>query len=308
MSINLDELARNLLDKGIVPNQHEWKVSDEQWVKHRKKEWLSVEKRLTHECMVHVDSVNGKTPKNRMRIYEKYFMKGLIPAFNPSGEVAVCLLFLLWWHPDQSDDNWQLLNDVVRHVGGLYARNHYSDSINMLIGNAGSVLGFSPAAGFEDGFLQGKEERALQFFLGRDIGSNLVLFDKEKEQNKFGNHMDVIYRGGVGMTHWLTNSIKNINRYVIWQYDTYLEYWYENLTEENLEKLLVSNNEDSNMRKKSKKREEEGLRMYLETLAGFDANSDASNFRKVFVEKVRKILNERPIPSLLKNMWEEAKA
>ena len=195
MESELDRYSREFLDDGKVPNQSSWLLGDKKWLGDRKKAWQEIKKRLVDKNMSHLES-DGATPKRKLRIYERYFLKGELPAFDPLSDVPVCLLFLVWWHPVDSDANWQLIKEVIRHIGGEYSRSHYSDSVNMLIENSGSI-GFVEADGYPNGFFQGNEERLFNYFINDEVKDKLVAFDPQHPQDKFANNEQAVYRGGL---------------------------------------------------------------------------------------------------------------
>jgi hypothetical protein len=288
----LDEYARDLLDDGKVPNQAAWLTKDKDWMKERKVAWNEIKKRLIDERMAHVES-SGGTPKRKLRIYERYFLKGILPSFDPFGDVPVCLLFLVWWHPDSSETNWQLIKDVIRHIGGLYCRNHYSDSVNMLIENS-DPINFSEADGFQNGFFLGMDERLWNYFINNDVKSRLVAFDPDQPQVKFSNHENIAYYGGIWMTQWLTAPSEYVNSNTIFQSDRFLEYWYSKLTDKSLEAYFRHEGG------------EQALRKFLSQLINHKS-SDPVKARTVYVNKIRTILDNRPLESTIRRIWSEVK-
>ena len=202
-------------------------------------------------------------------------------------------MFLVWWHPDQSDENWNTIKQIIQHLGGSYAQFHYNDSIDILLTNVTSLASI-PADGFNTGFMMGEEERVWNFLIDDDVNNDEVYFIAEKSQRKFGRHSDVKYRMGIGMTNWLTNSEGYVNRYALWQYDSCINYWYSSLTERRIDKAFKKNDVKSWQR-------------YFDALVHFDAETDPDNFRSVYVNKIRKILDEKPIPAKLEKLWESTK-
>ena len=96
------------------------------------------------------------------------------------------------------------------------------------------------------------------------------------------------------MTYWLTNQPRYINKNTIYQFDRFLEYWYVNLTDKVLESKF------------RRKRSEESLRKFLSLIVKHPSN-DPVEERVVYVNKVRNILDNRPLESTMSRIWSEVK-
>ncbi len=283
----LEELGHELF-KGKAINYQAWKLDDKVWVRQRKKDWEPIKKRLEHI----------ELPKNKIKTYEKYFLTGKVPRFNVQTLVSVCLLYMCWWHPDQSEKNWQLIKNVIWLIGGEYAIAHYEDSIEAM-SKAGWPNLFIEEEGFPDGFMMGLEERMFNFIIDDDIENPFVKFNYDERKTKFCGYEDLpysgAYHGGFSTGTWLTNADSCSNRYVTWQYDRAIKYWYASLTNTQVERDL------------QRRGSVIALERSLNAIAKYDDKSKPDHYKSIYVNKVRKILNEKPIPEKLKEMWEEAK-
>ena len=198
-------------------------------------------------------------------------------------------------NPDQSVDNWQLIKDVIWYVGGDYMDDHHKQSIRLITGG-GTV--YSKEEGFSDGFMGGLELQLFDLLIDDDFDSPYVKCNHGEKLFKFGGSEAVPY-GNIFIaalaTGWIINPDEATHPYFIWQYDQPLEYWYRSITDKKVRDTL--NHRGSSI----------ALRRSLSRIAAYDTSLKPEHNKSLYVEKVRKILNERPIPENMQELWSEAK-
>lgn len=286
---SLDEISKDLFD-GIIPDLQAWKVNDKDWLKNREREWAQFEKRL----------LKAGLKKSVVSKCKRYFVKGELTPFED--RIYVCMLLLVWFHPNKSEENWALIKKAIQNIGSDwgFANDHYKESTS-LYGSAQSNK-FSESEGFKQGFFMGDEVKLWTFLFGDDDGELFIKFDGETKLDKFFRFSSP-FDGGIGMLSWLRNkNDKIINKWVIYQHDCYLEYWNNSLTDENLFNIFKTH---PRARKPNPLRSV--FKDYLSFVLGFDADTNPTYFKSVFVKKVRKILFERPLSETMQQILEEVK-
>lgn len=280
----LEALGHELF-KGQAINHDAWTLKDKAWVKQRAIEWKELKTQLSHDYL--------DLSRTQLKALENYYLKGKVPKFNSSSLVTISLVYLCWLHPDQTDENWQLIKDVIWLIGGEYAKEHHRLSIELVMGG-----GYCEDEGFPNGLMGGLEERIFNFLID-DVECQYVKFNCDERLTKFGDVEARPYAkvfDCCGFDTFLTYEDRYTGRHDVWQYDRPLEYWYASLRKEKIESVI------GNHRKKNK------LLRFLDAVAQYDVVSDPTHHKSIYVKKVRKILNERPIPSQLQALWEEAKS
>ncbi|NQZ10585.1 MAG: hypothetical protein HRT35_25825 [Algicola sp.] len=115
-----------------------WAIKDKQWLKTRREEWVTIRNNLATTTLL----------VKEIKQLERYFLRG-------KDEEQILLIFRLWFHPDDSVENW---NDMSANVTArdfiqsclFYRRNAIAPTIL----NEGMA---------EYGFMGGKEQRILDF-------------------------------------------------------------------------------------------------------------------------------------------------
>ncbi len=281
----LEALGHELF-KGKAINHQAWKLDDPDWVKQREELWeKDIDRRIKSDYL--------DLSKTKVRTYERYFLQGKIPKFNPETLVSVNLAFMCWLHPDHSDENFQLIKGVIWLIGGEYAVEHYRQSIPLICGG-----GFMPEEGYPGGLMGDLAIRIFELLVDEDISNPFVKFNYDERLTKLAGYEKAPYSNAfeyaTGST-FITNPDSYTCTNYVWQYDRPLEYFYASIDEDEIDAVFA--------RKASLR----GLNKYLKALAEFDSTVDPSHYKSIYVEKVRKIFNERPLPEKFKEHWEEAK-
>lgn len=264
-----------------------WNVKDKAWMADRKSQWGAIKERL---------EITESYTKKELKTYENYFLKGKEPKWDKEwGDDPIPLLYRLWFDPDQSVEHWQAIIDAVLAYPGPTQIGPSLEETYGKLWQAGNYVSFS-GIDTSDGFMGGLEEKIFHFLMGSpDSGDYL----------EYGNGQKIFkgLRFSKGhynrMRRWL--NLKYLqNSYLV---DLYaLEYWYHRLTDDLCESIKNDEKKGSSG--------EQCVLDYLQVVANYPepVEGDANFIRQDYCEKVRKILNERPLPALMKQWWEQANA
>lgn len=150
-----------------------WKKDDREWVKARKAQWAELSKKLKAR-----DEVTHPLLQNRTTNYWKsYFLSGELA----STEHLVSMIgldinpfFILWFHPDQSEENLNAIVGRIKQVSVPPVFNVWAKTVeyfvNEVLGRChGSGLRKLPWLG-EEGVLGGKERFYLRLLIGSGVG------------------------------------------------------------------------------------------------------------------------------------------
>ncbi|MBU2714475.1 hypothetical protein, partial [Zooshikella harenae] len=229
-----------------------------------------------------------------------YFIKGVRPEYDYiDNPMPIPLLFMLWFHPDQSQACW---NEIVSYVWKMpddIIYDHYKTSIEIFTRNAGTVFRYNPKDGFYDGFMGGLEERIFTILFG-DKFKSYIYISQTWEVNL--NDLKVIPARWFYSIIWLKKSLENINPTVFWQYDQPIDLCIAGLKDSHIEDFLGLHRIGLPERKE---RARHRFYEYLNILAG--ENYPEGEFRVNYIKKMRTKLNEEKIPPLLDELWQKAK-
>ncbi len=102
------------------------------------------------------------------------------------------------------------------------------------------------------------------------------------------------------MTKWLCNKQLNyINEDYLFQYDNYLEYWYLSFAQIDDEAPKAT---------KDMARAIDYIKLGLYRIHHFDIEKEGDTCRTRFVQKIRKILDEREFNAQIDEMWLQVKS
>lgn len=126
-------------DYEIITDRSAWKTDDPEWVKARKRQWRDIRRSLEYDTPFLGEPFYFLRKKNHKRIKE-YFLTGTVttnfpevrldPKPNhPLGGIEAVLLFYIWLHPDDSENNWTRLRE---RLSGLWpkAQTRFFESIS----------------------------------------------------------------------------------------------------------------------------------------------------------------------------------
>jgi len=273
-----DQLEGNAVNffKGRMINRGAWKDDDAGWMARRGQEWEHLRPRMEYL----------QTPKRKLKQYESYFMTGKLPRAHPyEDEPAICLFYLLWWHPDRSDENWHEIRETIRHIGSnvqlfeeypLFWTQHYEASKAAFLVGAGRWSNMAPDEGFRGGFMDGLEERMLNFLIDVDaIDASLMIY-------------------GMSPAFWLREDDSRSNPHALYQYDKFINRWYD----------CVSSGQHDQYLKDERRRT--SILEFLNAVAEFPLDQrKPDHFKAVFVRKIRGILDNQPLPDEFRKLWRE---
>jgi len=273
-----------------------WLAKDKNWMAERKAQWETIEPRL-------------KTGMNKAQraisIIKRYFLKGTVPDFEALSDWKsdfrhLDLLCFIWLHPSKD-------KQVLKALRDAYIHSPLVDESDVWLGIGGFLRGGEIDASIE--FKKGKKDTSGW---RRYTGENELLFEiligdlsvpvyPEKGGTSWSiDKLRSEYRGIFNMTKWLCNRQLNyINEDCLFQYDNYLEYWYFSCTQvkdfdEHAKRKVL---EDSDL-----------IQQGLYRIHYFDTEKEGDTCRTRFVNKMRKMLDEREFIAEFKQMWLDVKA
>ena len=270
-----------------------WKMNDKAWVAERKAKWANIEPMFKD---------GASKSKKGLGIIKKYFLKGEMPDFKAlqdwnNVERHLDLFCFLWLHPERDEC---LLSNL---------RDAYVNS--PLVMEEDVSLGFSNLNGY--GCImasQPYEEDEIDSILHTD-GKNELLFrvmygdlsvesipENSQDEWEFKKPKTDLSSTLIAMTFWLCDdSVSFINEDCLYQYDSYLDYWY----------AYAPQNEDFFEGRKGK-RKVPVCELAFYRIHHFDIGKEGDTARTRFVQKIRKILDERDFIPEFKQMWLDVKS
>ena len=265
----------------------QWLVKDKGWVIERQVGWQRIKQRL---------DISERFTKKELKILENYYLKGKEPKWDREwDDDPIPLFFRLWFDPDQNLEHWQSIMDEVFAYPQPYQVGHsLTETYDILWGEANNSVSYSGLNGLPNGFMGGGEKKMFDLLIGPpDCENNILYHGKELTKRLFFNKG--YYRS---MASWLNIKVLQ-NHFKINLYS--LEHWYARLTDEKCEELKMDT--------KRSPTGEESVLEYLSIVARYHTPEESSEdfIRQDYCNKVRDILNGRPLPTLMKQWWEEAK-
>lgn len=121
-----------------------WHPEDKKWLKQRKQAWRPIKKVLQQS-----ESVD----REFIKPLEEYFLTGKEPVFGKYDYPFLFMHFKLWFHPDQSEENWQ-------RIIAQTSEKSFQHSMGIFFNDAGSVMDFAS----DYGYMGGLEERVYKIF------------------------------------------------------------------------------------------------------------------------------------------------
>ncbi len=275
-----------------------WLLKDKAWVAERKAEWLTIEPRLKNDM---------HKPKKALTIIKRYFLTGVLPDFTKlaqwkGGYAHLDLLCFIWLHPSQD-------KSLLTKLRNDYIHSPLIGEMEAWQGIGGLLALGEITACYEWGSGEKEEARAATRMY---TGQNELLFDiligdlsKPSYPENGGSNWSVDkfrgeYRSLFDMTKWLCNKQLNyINEDCLFQYDNYLEYWYLSCAQINDEAPKVI---------KDMARAIDYIKLGLYRIHHFDIEKEDDTCRTRFVQKIRKILDEREFNAQIDEMWLQVKS
>ena len=265
-----------------------WKTDDKAWMSDRKAHWKSIEPMLKDGIL---------KSKKGLGIIKKYFLKGEMPDFRSlqdwsNIERHLDLFCFLWLHPEQ--DEFLLTNLRDAYVNSPLV---LEDDVSLgfrILNHYGCIMASQP---YEEDEIEtilhtdGNNEMLFRVMYG-DLNAKYI---PENVQNdwKFKKPRTDLSSTLIGMTFWLCDdSVNFINDDCLYQYDSYLDYWY----------AYAPKNKDFFKGRKGK-RKIPVCELALYRIHHFDTDKEGDTCRTRFVNKIRQILDERDFIPEFKALW-----
>jgi hypothetical protein len=270
-----------------------WKLDDKDWVADRKAQWNRIEPMFQG---------SAHKSKKGLGIIKKYFLKGEIPDFKAlyewnGWERHLDLFCFLWLHPENDEVLLAELRDLYVNLPHVL-----SDDVSIGIS---IFLSFADVRA-NDEYTEAELPTILNTNGHNEMYFRLMMGDSNGAYR--GTHkgnrwkVDRITLRFISqlshMTRLLCNkTVNKINEDVLYQYDSYLDFWYG----------CIDQNEDCFEGKRGERRVPIAEKA-LYRIHNFDTEKEGDTCRTRFVKKMRKILDEREFIPQFKQMWADVKA
>ena len=206
-----------------VPNREAWKTEDKVWTKQRREHWKHVKDSLYQITQLE---------KRNIKYLKQYFMSGQEDDCFPliCWEFKEGLLYELWFHPDQSIENWEQLRE--RHRNWIRAEKgkryhpsledehdtrvkeaarlfkYYSDYSHLNLGDHFPKTGVS--------FFCGLEKQLIHFLCPEMQGFSRDRYKSNVTDEEFLEEAAKHYQGGaMRCVLYLETPKENVNPYII---------------------------------------------------------------------------------------------
>jgi len=270
-----------------------WQTDNKEWIIERHAQWAKIEPMF-------VESIEKS--KRARGILKRYFIKGELPDFKELRdwrplEGHLDLFCFIWLHP-----SWD--EQVLKPLRDLYLTIPWLDSDNIDVG-FGLLQYFARSLPCQvpDDDMPGVDMTAyVAVAQHNEVLFNVLManidegtYQLAKTTRKF--HL-LDYSILAPQSKWLAlERLEPINTYMMFQYDLPLEWWYNSF--KNNRELL-----------RQLKKPEVKIQMYryFYRLNDFDIEKEGDTCRSLFVNKIRKILDEREFFPEFKQMWLDIKA
>jgi hypothetical protein len=270
------------------------RINDPQWQKQRKAEWKLVKEALDKHFPFWRNKAEQVKLKNYFLTGDATFIKG------EDGLMDGFVLAQLWLHPDTSqerwDDLWHKLTDAYDHNDELFG---FSSDREKFFRAACSSSDYGPQGAFN-----GMEERLVKFFIRADR------YTQEKikmERSEAGLLPTANYEAWPtpekAYLSFIWNTVDLLARpesnvYNPYQYQPIIDIWFSCFDYEF--DLAIS---------RKLPRRPSAVENFVAAIAQKSLLQDGEDHpnRICFARTVRKLLDERPIPDPIKDLWEKAK-
>jgi len=258
----------------------DWNIKDKHWMNQRKSEWLLVRQILESTLLT----------KKDIKQIEKYFLKG-----KDSEEVL--FVFKLWFHPDDSAENWQKLRSEVTSSNFIDSRVLYKQSFINPSWQSEAMKAY--------GFMGDKEKRIFDMLFRSGDEQDVYSFTNNEgyyDEASVVLESKILNFAGLSfyLKAWLFTD--EPNRHCVIQF--MVEDWYNLFREaiggdpkfvELLKLIYIRKHEDISLAKKLEFERHDFVLPIIE------------DYRLATAKQLFDILEKRPIPSELIPVWQNIK-
>jgi len=260
-------------------NQERWLIKDKKWLNERKTQWSEVHLRLLH---------SEKFTKKQLKAYESFFLRGRTPKWNVLFDNdPIPLIFRLWFDPDQSEQNWSEIRDLVlNYPEPIVIRESLRETFDIFHEADNGVI-YSGLFKTPNSFMNGLEKKMFSFLYGSPDSSEYIKFNGEEF------YVIRLFHGYYYSDNYRWLDSKNLcNSFKISQYK--LEHWYESLPyQTDLDK-----------------REDKWIFLMYKVAFFKDPLGLAPEDSRYFkvAETLRDMFENRPMPAYMKDLWKKVKS
>ena len=279
-----------------------WKTGDKEWAKQRRATWTDIE-----EMVLSVVEVKKYLPR-----IKSYYLRGEIPDWN-KGQAKydpkphLNLFLFLWLHPSWDETVLAELRESYINSPTVWHRDVKYGYLSFLRTQTSSTThDYANIEGYEAcPNLKGKGELLFHVMFINPVVRELILnsFQTERPNGSPGKMLsesfkipDQEFKEFIWMSRWLRlEQLVPFNEGFLYQYDGVLNYWYQNVKNENY--FDIKNNR-------------RGKSSWYKTIYAFhhfDTEKEGDTCRTRFVKKLRKILNEEQFFDEFNQMWSDIK-
>jgi hypothetical protein len=276
-----------------------WKTKDREWMAARKQAWQRIEPML-----VSCKSGKGKTA------VKQYFLKGKLPDWElfsewENSDRHVDLFMFLWLHPSWEEEVLIPLRDAYMTSDQIVLRDLEAGFWTMLRwGTLMACQDYSDET--EEEMQNGLVTDGHNELLFRIMMGDLSQPDYEiAREPRWGGAKPVFHLPPADiqdfflMGRWLCiEKMLPINNDMLFQYDLPLEWWYQGCSRD--EDYFMKNGDPVVLR--------EMILRSLWRIYNFNTDKEGPGPRTNFVNKMRKILDERSFIKEIEEMWRRVKA
>ena len=280
-----------------------WKTDDKEWMAQRRAAWLKIE-----EMVIGVIEYKKHLPR-----IKSYYMRGTIPDWNkgqanydPKPHLDIFLF--LWLHPSWDEAILGDLRESYINSQIVWHRDVATGYHNFISSQAhDTTLDFANIDGYDvPPDLEGHGELMFRvMFINPKIREqNLNHYRIQNPNGSKGKMLKLAFRipdqrleEMVWMSQWLLReSLVSNNEGFLYQYDDVLNYWYQNVKDENYFDLSPRNREGKFS----------WYKMFYH-IYHFDIEKEGDTCRTRFVTKLRDILDEEQFFDEFNQMWGDIK-
>ena len=260
-------------------NLADWKTEDKEWVKTRKLQWKEIEKRWR----VADPSFSGR---KYMPIFRDFFLTGNLDlqSFYQSQGNTLTLMLL---YPNQTYEQLRLFMDAMQPYEYLGPYERYSYAYDASVAGAQGFHQFEKLGG--EGLFYGLDELYVRLFFGEHCNDPRVMNFGGNALGRIKAVPEQVFESYLGFAAFFMLGVTKYP-YVREQYMA--EYWYSAI-EYNTKPFAQM----------------EVLPMFLQSIYYFEDYDvqDGVAGRRKLAEELRQILDNRPLPDELAEIWQTIK-
>jgi hypothetical protein len=278
----------------------DWKTTDKVWMASRRSNWLEIEKMLSQH-----------KSKKALGIIKQYYLRGKMPDWrslkewsNPERHLDI--FCLIWLHPSWDEKVLTPLRDAYI-ASDLIVEGDIGSGFEIFFGSINpSCRNYESEDEINRILTTGSNEIIFKVLMG-DLSNSVIEIQGYTPRdpivlNNLPNRVYKIPKSSIGtictMAKWLCiKTMFPINEDMLFQYDQPLEWWYQSCE-----------TEEGYFEKPRNRGSQKYFEKALYCIYHFDTAKEGNSCRTHFVQKVRKILDERKFIREFEMIWARVKS